>query len=103
MLLNDVPSGRRLTNKVDHLLSFALTKRRFQEFHFAFSSVINQSTQNHLLWPDFKILYAELDKGYWPFSFCVLSLYCSLWDRCCAVKHENTEFVCSHDIMPFPT
>lgn len=80
VLLNDVPSRRRLTNRVDNLLSFYLTKRRFQVLHFAFSSVINQSTRNHLLWPDFKILYAELDKDYWPFSFHVLSLYCSLWD-----------------------
>lgn len=87
VLLNNV-SSRSLTNRDIHFVLFSLTKRSFQELHFAFFSVINRSTQNHFLWPDFNIVYAELDEDCWPFSFRVLSLYCGLWDRCAAVNNK---------------
>lgn len=61
-LLNYISSGKSLTNRDINFLLFSLTKKRsFQASHFTFSPVINQSTQNNFLWPDFNTLYADLD------------------------------------------
>lgn len=85
MLLNDASSKRRLTNRDINFLPFSLTKKNFPTVTFC--SVINQSTQNHFLCTDFKILYAELDEDYWPFSFRVL-VPCGLWGHCAAVNNK---------------
>lgn len=62
MLLNYISSGKSLTNKdINFFIVFFDKKRSFQASHFTFSSVINQSTQNPFLWPDFNTLYADLD------------------------------------------